>query len=359
MIGTLLFALSLLLASLGCLLAAAEIALLTLPLGYLYQRANAGQRPARRVLEARTKHLSSCLAVLHVHGSLVRLSAVAVVCTSMSILTQWWWGLLTAGAFGMALLVIESRLRLVAAARSHRLVGLTSAALVMGCSPLIVWIPALVSAVGRGRKDAIATRSRSALAHATTSLLRLAAWHGPLARDEAKALSSLVAFEGITVAEVMTPSVAMAMLKEDTPLRLALASPETFAFAALPVFRDQREQVTGYILTADLLRAALAGTAPETPLSELRRPLLSVPRSAGIGRTLALLAKTEEVIAQVIESSGTSVGLVTRTDLLETVLGMDLADEPQRPSDIHRLAAELRDRRLAENRSRYVDLPQA
>jgi CBS domain containing-hemolysin-like protein len=168
-----------------------------------------------------------------------------------------------------------------------------------------------------------------------------------------------VAFEGITVEEVMTPSVAMAMLEEKTALGSALSAPETFAFAALPLFHRDRESVGGYVLTVDLLRAALAGAVPDMPLSALRRPLLSVPRSAGIGRALALLTKTEEPMAQVVDSTGSVVGLVTRTDLMETVLGVDMAEESQRPSDIHRLAADLRDRRLAEVRSRYVDLPQA
>ncbi|MCU0661528.1 MAG: CBS domain-containing protein [Myxococcota bacterium] len=359
MIGYLLLALFLLLSTLSLILAAAETVLLTAPLGFLYQKANAGQRHAQRILEARTRHFSSCLAVYSVHAALTRLASIAAICgAGMHFLTLWG-GLVAALVAAFLLVLLESRVRLVAASRAHRLVVLSSVTLTIGCNPLLVWIPAVITTIARGRSEALSTRSRSALAHSTAGLLRLAAWHGPLARDEARSLSALVAFEGVTVGEVMTPAVAVAMLEDETSLRSALNRPETFTFAALPLYSQTREKITGYTQTKDLLRAALAGTAPEAPIASLRRPLLCVPRSAGIGRALALLAKTNEPIAQVVEASGTVVGLVTRTDLLETVLGVDMADEAQRPSDIHKLAAQLRDRRLAEVRSRYVDLPQA
>lgn len=80
----------------------------------------------------------------------------------------------------------------------------------------------------------------------------------------------------------------------------------------------------------DLIDQVLDGRSPD--VEQVTRPPLIVHESTAILRTLDLFRKTPVHAAIVVDEFGAVQGIVTRTDLLETVAGdLPKIDAPARP----------------------------
>ena len=80
----------------------------------------------------------------------------------------------------------------------------------------------------------------------------------------------------------------------------------------------------------DLIDQVLDGRSPD--VEQVTRPPLIVHESTAILRTLDLFRKTPVHTAIVVDEFGALQGIVTRTDLLETVAGdLPKIDAPKRP----------------------------
>jgi len=85
----------------------------------------------------------------------------------------------------------------------------------------------------------------------------------------------------------------------------------------------------------DLLDQVLGGQPPD--IDQVTRPPLIVHESTTILRTLDLFRKTPVHTAIVVDEFGVLQGIVTRTDLLETVAGdLPKIDAPARPKVVRR-----------------------
>jgi putative hemolysin len=100
--------------------------------------------------------------------------------------------------------------------------------------------------------------------------------------------------------------------------------------AQLLVCRDSIDQVVGIVRKQDLADHVLDGQSPD--VEKVTRPPLIVHESTTILRTLDLFRKNPVHTAIVVDEFGTLQGIVTRTDLLETVAGdLPKIDVPTRP----------------------------
>jgi CBS domain containing-hemolysin-like protein len=86
----------------------------------------------------------------------------------------------------------------------------------------------------------------------------------------------------------------------------------------------------GIVRKQDLIDQVLDGRSPD--VEQVTRPPLIVHESTAILRTLDLFRKTPVHTAIVVDEFGALQGIVTRTDLLETVAGdLPKIDAPLRP----------------------------
>jgi len=100
--------------------------------------------------------------------------------------------------------------------------------------------------------------------------------------------------------------------------------------AQLLVCRGSIDEVVGIVRKQDLIDQVLDGQSPD--VEQVTRPPLIVHESTAILRTLDLFRKTPVHTAIVVDEFGALQGIVTRTDLLETVAGdLPKIDAPLRP----------------------------
>jgi CBS domain containing-hemolysin-like protein len=236
--------------------------------------------------------------------------------------------------------IIPKTLGALYASRLAALVGYTLAGLTWVMSPALtlsrmltrLLAPAQPSGLSKGELEAI---------------IATAARDGALDATQTQLLESLMRFNDVRVADVMTPRPMMMMMPADATVADLLATREAEPFSRVPLFnRDEVDDIVGYVLQRDLLRAAATGQGRERPLSDFRRPVFFIPGFIRAGAGLAQLLDRREALAVVVDEHGAVDGVITLEDLTETLIGAEIVDESDRVVDLRQAAIKYRDRRL-------------
>jgi putative hemolysin len=132
------------------------------------------------------------------------------------------------------------------------------------------------------------------------------------------------------VRTIMTPRPRVQWVDLNGPKEQILSRIRTCPHAQLLVCRGSIDEIVGIVRKQDLADHVLDGQSPD--VEQVTRPPLIVHESTAILRTLDLFRKTPVHTAIVVDEFGVLQGIVTRTDLLETVAGdLPKIDAPARP----------------------------
>ncbi len=182
------------------------------------------------------------------------------------------------------------------------------------------------------------------------AMARVGEQAGQIAGTEARMIRNLFRFGSIEVTDIMTPRIVISALPEDITIAEGLASIEQKPFSRLPLYQDDIDDVTGFVLKDDVLLRIAQGRGHE-PLASLKRAMLIVPETVSLSRLLETLLKDRHHIALVVDEYGGTAGLVTLEDLVETLTGMEITDEKDAVVDMRALA-----RRQWKERARVMGL---
>ncbi len=150
----------------------------------------------------------------------------------------------------------------------------------------------------------------------------------------------------------MTPRTVAFMMPCEATVSELLQKPEARIFSRVPIYRDQPDNVIGYVRLTDILRSVSEDGDRDRPLEDFSREISVVPELATVGAALRQIVERREQIAMVTDEHGGIAGLVTLEDLTETMLGVEIVDESDTHVDLRQAAARLRDRRLERLRKR-------
>jgi putative hemolysin len=121
------------------------------------------------------------------------------------------------------------------------------------------------------------------------------------------------------VSALMRPRTHMESLDlEDTPAENQRKIEESH-YSRFPVIQGGLDKVLGIVETKDLLPAALAGKPLD--LKAVMKPPVYIPETAPALKALELFRRTGAPIALIVDEYGDLQGLVTLTDLLESLVG--------------------------------------
>jgi CBS domain containing-hemolysin-like protein len=170
--------------------------------------------------------------------------------------------------------------------------------------------------------------------------------------DESKILENLLRFHSVRAKDVMTPSTVLESAPEDMTLQAFHEARPNLRFSRIPVYETgAKHHVTGYVLKDHVLAKLLEDGGADTPLSKLRREILVVMEQTPIPQVLNRFIEKREHIAMVVDEFGSTAGVVTMEDVIETLLGVEIVDEMDHTVDMQRLA-----RRRWEERARSLGL---
>ncbi|HLS05717.1 MAG TPA: hemolysin family protein [Wenzhouxiangella sp.] len=162
---------------------------------------------------------------------------------------------------------------------------------------------------------------------------------GVFEEEESNIFGNLIRFSAILVEDVMTPRVAVSLLRCDDTVAEAMALVQSSGFSRYPVYGQSDEDIRGYVLKSDIMLAQ-AQDKGDTRLGELRRDVLFVPEFISLQSLFSQLLAEQEHFAVVVDEYGGFAGVVTMEDVLETLLGMEIVDESDTVKDLRQAARE-------------------
>lgn len=183
------------------------------------------------------------------------------------------------------------------------------------------------------------------------AMLHMAAHQGSITAEQSTFLRNLLAFEEISIADVMTPRTVVGMMQADTTIAQALELESIKGFSRIPLYGENFDDVKGYVIIRQLWASAAKDGKKERKVIEFNRKIEVLPKSYSVSSALRHLTKKQEHLAMVLDEFGGISGLVTLEDLFETLLGIEIMDELDQVIDMRQRAKELRDQRLARMES--------
>ncbi|CAM3330845.1 hemolysin family protein [Rhodothermus bifroesti] len=245
-------------------------------------------------------------------------------------------GLISAGLTLAILILSEIIPKTLGALYWHVLTPITARLLIVLIWPFYPFV-LLSQGITRllSRKPTGPSVSREELA----ALAELGRQQGVFEQEELRILKNLLRFRALRAKDVMTPRTVIFALPENLTLAEVLRRYPELRFSRIPIYRESRDQITGYVLKDEVLLRA-ARDDGEVPLHRLRREILVVPETLPLLELFERMLNRLEHIALVIDEYGGTAGIVTLEDIVETLLGLEIVDEADATRDMQELARE-------------------
>lgn len=170
------------------------------------------------------------------------------------------------------------------------------------------------------------------------ALAELGAKEGVFHRYESRILNNLFCFREVHTGDIMTPRTVLFALSENLAVDETLSLHADIPFSRIPIYGENLDHVTGFVLKSDILQAGKDNGA--SLLSEMRRDLAVVTEALPLHRLFEQMMDEKAHIALVVDEYGGTQGVVTMEDFIETLLGLEIVDEVDTVEDMQAMARE-------------------
>lgn len=150
---------------------------------------------------------------------------------------------------------------------------------------------------------------------------------GAIKQAEKDMLEGVMRMAGRTVRSIMTPRVDMVWLSAEDSNQENYNAIRTSGYSRFPVAKGDLDEIVGIVHAKDMLNAVLGGPLPA--LKSVMRPALTVPDTTTVLRLLEQFKSSKQHIAIVADEYGSVEGLVSTSDILQSITG----DMPERGRD--------------------------
>ena len=203
--------------------------------------------------------------------------------------------------------------------------------LIWGLYPLIVVSELLTKLLARGKDPHGFSRDEF------TAMVDLGTEAGKLHPTESRILTNLFRFPELCAEDIMTPRTVVFTLQQDLSVTEVLKSESELRFARIPIFASNRDEITGFVLKADILLNHYQHDG-QAKLRDLKRDLRVVHERTRLSRVLDDMLDHRCHILLVVDDHGGMEGVVTLEDVVETLIGFEIVDESDAIDDMRKLA---------------------
>lgn len=326
-----------------------EATLLSVTPVELSRRKESGDAGAARLLDLKEHHIDDAISAILTYNTIAHTVGAALSGAQAAVVFgDAWVGVFSGVLTLLVLLFTEIIPKTVGTVYAEQMAGFAGRLISLMILPPMKWLLYITRALTR----LVAREGKRSMTRGDVmTTVKIAAREGALAQNETLLLSNVLQFEEIQVKDVMTPRTVLTMFDAGLTVSQALEVPEIKAFSRIPLFSGSRDNAEGYVLTRQLLEAALTDAGRERQLSEFARPITLIEETSTVGSALKELVNKHEQFGLVIDELGVLSGLVSLEDLFETALGAEIVDELDQVADLRKKALELRDKRLARVRA--------
>jgi len=198
----------------------------------------------------------------------------------------------------------------------------------------LVWMSARITAL-----FAPGTPPPSVSRDEVRAMAELGLREGRIAPQEFRIVANLLRLRALSVRDIMTPRPVIFSVPKSMTVRDFFTLHGDRPFSRIPVYDAAPDDIIGYVLKMDLLKAQ-AEDEFDRPLSAFRRDFLAIPDFISAAQAFERLMHESTHAVLVVDEYGAVQGLVTLEDIVETLIGLEITDETDTVEDMQKLARE-------------------
>lgn len=193
----------------------------------------------------------------------------------------------------------------------------------------VTWLVNLISPVWTPREEA-----PSATTDELCTMVEEIEEEGVITERESELIRSAIEFTDVNARDIMTPRVDVAAFDIDDGIESLLSNHELLQYSRFPVYRESFDNVIGILSSRKVIKEAAAGH--EIDIEAMLKPVLFVHMTRPISSILHELTANHLQMAVVVDEYGGSMGILTREDIIEEIVGeiYDETDEEEEPDVI-------------------------
>lgn len=160
---------------------------------------------------------------------------------------------------------------------------------------------------------------------------------GSIDEQEGDIIENLMKLDDMPVEDIMTPRSVIFALKEGDTVGTVVEEHSPIAFSRIPIYEKDLDNIVGIVNRYDLVNKQ-AEDKFNVIMNQIMKPIESVLEKSSVSDVLDLFVKRRQQMFLVKDEFGTTTGLITLEDAIETLLGVEIVDEHDNVVDMRKLA---------------------
>ena len=330
-----------------------ESALMSTPLSYITMREDEGYKPAvlfRRYKQDNARAIASILSLNTIANTV---GAAGVGHQVEAAFGNEWFALVSAVTTVLILVFSEIIPKTLGTTQWRHLMGFTAytiRVLIVILYPVAVavqWFTRLIAP--KDEEETAVSREEVA------AMADMGEDEGVIDEDENKIIQNVIKLGDIKAYDVMTPRVVAATAKESMTPRDFYREEEYSHFSRIPVYAEEEDFITGYVLRSEALEELAEDHFSKT-LGDIKRAIPLFNEEMSVADIWDSLLRHKEQIAGIIDEFGSFQGIITLEDIIETIFGLEIIDESDEVADMQQFARERWQQR--QRRFKEIKLPE-
>ncbi len=163
--------------------------------------------------------------------------------------------------------------------------------------------------------------------------------HGALKKKESNIIKNLLMLDNIFVYDIMTPRSVLLALPSSQTIEEVIADHKPIRYSRIPIYEENMDNIVGMVHRYQILEAS-SNDLDTKKLKEIMTSIHSVPEDISVSACLDQLIHRNDHIFLVVDDYGSTMGIVTLEDAIETLLGVEIIDEFDSVADLRAYAVE-------------------
>ena len=322
--------------SLSFLCSVLEAVLLSTPVSFISMKESQGAKSASLMMRYKTNIDRPVAAILSLNTVAHTIGAAGVGSESVKVFGEAYFGVISA-VLTLLILVVSEIIPKTIGASYWRELAMPSARIIRILIVLtypLVWLSELLTRCFAPKIQPL-TVSREEVA----AMVDVGEEEGVFQEQESQIIRSFLKLEKVTAEQIMTPCVVVASASADTTMAEFHDNADFANFSRIPVYKDRKEYISGYVLRAAVLEKICSGKTDEA-ISGIIRPILFFSENDSVSDIWKSMLAKKEHISVITDEYGCMRGIVTMEDVIETMLGVEIIDECDTAPDLQAVAKE-------------------
>lgn len=312
-----------------------EAVLLSTPMSFISMKEEEGNKTAKLLKKYKAEIDGPVAAILSLNTIAHTIGAAGVGAEAVDVFGEEYFGVISA-ILTILILVFSEIIPKTIGANSWRVLALPATKIIKGLMiityPLVKLSEYITKIFDRGAEQATVSREE------VSAMVNVGVEEGVFQVKEKKIIQNFIKLDSVLAEDIMTPNLVVESVPETMTMKEFYALKE-LSHSRIPVYRENRDYITGYILRATVLER-LAEDKFNIKLSEIMRPILSFGEEESVSAVWEKMLESKEHISVITDEYGCMRGLVTMEDVIETMLGVEIVDEYDKTEDMQELARE-------------------